>query len=312
MPRPPTFDILGIGTVAVDDLLHVDKYPPPDEKAPVRGRSRGLGGQTATALAAAARLGARCVYAGVLGVDDLSSAARRGLEAAGVDCTHVLRCDDARPIHSVIVVARQGRTRNIFYDLGGTRPLPHEAIGQSLVTGAKVLLIDQLGSDGMILAANLARARGIPVVADMEWPDEPCADELMSLVDHLIVPHRFAEAITGLTDPARAAWQLHVRHPRECTVVTCGRAGCHYLAGPNPSSVRHQPAIDLNCVETTGCGDIFHGTYAAALVWGRDGRDRIAFATAAAALYASRPNGWDHLPTRREVDAMVALAEGAS
>jgi len=66
------YDILGLGCATVDDLLFVDAYPPADGKTPVRGRQRQGGGLTATALVAAARLGARCHYAGTLGEDELS------------------------------------------------------------------------------------------------------------------------------------------------------------------------------------------------------------------------------------------------
>ncbi len=58
-----SLDILGIGTMAVDDLIYVDRYPPPDAKCPVKGRARHLGGLVATGIAAAARLGARCAFA---------------------------------------------------------------------------------------------------------------------------------------------------------------------------------------------------------------------------------------------------------
>ena len=59
-------EILGAGTMTVDDFLHVARYPAPDRKAAVLRKSRRLGGLIGTALAAAARLGASCGYAGVL------------------------------------------------------------------------------------------------------------------------------------------------------------------------------------------------------------------------------------------------------
>ena len=60
------FDVLGIGVTAVDDLLYVDRYPPPDAKITVLRSERQCGGLAATALVAASRLGAKCAYAGVL------------------------------------------------------------------------------------------------------------------------------------------------------------------------------------------------------------------------------------------------------
>ena len=65
-------DILGLGAVAVDDLVYVDSYPLRDTKLPVRRQERHCGGLAATALVTAARLGSNCAYAGVLGYDELS------------------------------------------------------------------------------------------------------------------------------------------------------------------------------------------------------------------------------------------------
>src|SRR5690348_15723099 len=112
-----TIDVLGLGAVAVDDLIFVDAYPPADAKARVLRRERHCGGLTATALVAAARLGARCAYAGVLGNDELSEFALNCLNKEGIDTSHVQRARAARPVHSNVVVVERRGTRNIFFDL---------------------------------------------------------------------------------------------------------------------------------------------------------------------------------------------------
>ena len=44
----------------------------------------------------------------------------------------------------------------------------------------------------------------------------------------------------------------------------------------------------MNVVDTTGCGDVFHGAYAWALARGIDIPERIRLASAAAAVKATR------------------------
>jgi hypothetical protein len=66
---PPQIDVLGLGSAAVDETLYVETYPSPDTKTRVLRRELRCGGLTATALVAATRLGARCAYAGRLGLD---------------------------------------------------------------------------------------------------------------------------------------------------------------------------------------------------------------------------------------------------
>ena len=66
------FDILGLGCTAVDELLYVPSFPAADEKVKVERSLSRCGGLTGVALVAAARLGARCAYAGCLGTDEFS------------------------------------------------------------------------------------------------------------------------------------------------------------------------------------------------------------------------------------------------
>jgi sulfofructose kinase len=305
MRHTPNFDILGIGTAAVDDLLHVDRYPPPDHKEPVRKASRQCGGQIATALAAAARLGARCAYAAVLGHDDLSAFLERSLREAGIDCRRIIHEPGCGPIHSVIIVDDSAHTRNIFFNRSVIRSIPPEAVTEQLVAGARVLLIDQFGSDEMIAAAQHAQRLGLPVVADMEWPDRARMRELMEQVDHLIVPRDFAAVVTHCGDEPEMTRELHRMRPRQCTSVTCGKEGCCYITGAESSEVQHQPSFDVEPVETTGCGDVFHGAYAASLAAGHGVAECIKYASAAAAVYASRPSGWHHLPNRADVASLL-------
>jgi sulfofructose kinase len=113
-------DIIGVGSVAVDDLLYVAHYPPPDAKARVLRRERQCGGLTGTALVAATRAGASCSFAGVVGTDALSDVVAQQFEREGVATTWMAREIDAHVIHSVIVVEQEQQTRTIFYDLEGT------------------------------------------------------------------------------------------------------------------------------------------------------------------------------------------------
>jgi sugar/nucleoside kinase (ribokinase family) len=302
MPRPE-FDIFGLGTIAVDDCLYVDSYPPPDHKVRINREGRNVGGQIATALAAASRLGAHCTYASVLGEDELSVAAFEALISAGVDCRFVQRSPGAGPIHSVIILDEKAGTRNIFYDVSRTAPVPVSQISTQTIANTRVLLTDQFGPDTAIHAAHLARETGASVVMDLEWLDAPRLDEMMSLADHLLVPRDFAVACTRSFTPAQAAEELHRRSQRACTAVTCGREGCYYLHASAP--VQHLPAPQVECLETTGCGDVFHGAYAAALASGREILDCLRFASAAAAVFATRPSGWQHLPSADDVNHLM-------
>src|SRR5438034_7691875 len=117
----PESDILGLGCTAVDEFLFVAAYPPADGKARVQRRERHCGGLTAAALIAAARLGGKCAFAGVLGEDELSRFVLECLKREKVHITHVVRRRDARPIQSTVVVDERRKTRAIFFDTHNVR-----------------------------------------------------------------------------------------------------------------------------------------------------------------------------------------------
>lgn len=303
MPEP--FDVLGLGCIAVDDLLYVEAYPPADAKRQVLRRERHCGGLTATALVAAARLGARCAYAGTLGDDEFSRFVIGRLQQAGIDVGPLRIRPEARPIRSVIIVDPSQQTRTIFYDLEGVEPVSVDWPPEELVRAARVLFVDHFGVAGMLRAARVARAAGIPIVADFESaPDGPEFVELLARVTHPIISLDFARQLTGCEQPgaaARALWSAE----RQAVVVTCGVQGCWYLGREHPTEPRHVPAYPVTVVDTTGCGDVFHGAYAAGLAQGLALPARLQLAAATAALKATQPGGQAGIPTRAAVEAFL-------
>src|SRR5262249_5866644 len=188
-------DILGLGCVAVDDLLYVAAYPAPDTKVQVRRRERQCGGLTGTALVAAARLGARCAYAGVLGEDEDSRFVRETFQREGVHVDYLASRPGARPIRSTIIVDEARQTRTVFYDLAGSVGADPEWPDAEVIRAARVLLVDHYGVEGILRAAHIAQAAGIPVVADLERSDRPRFAELLARADHLVIGRAFAEKL---------------------------------------------------------------------------------------------------------------------
>jgi sugar/nucleoside kinase (ribokinase family) len=296
------FDALGIGAVAIDDVLVVASYPAAETKARVLARERHHGGLCGTALAAAARLGSRCAYAGVLGLDSLSDAVVENFVHLGIDVSALRRRAGVGPILSTIIIGRDDGTRTVLSDRNGfTGPDP-DWPPADLIRTARVLLVDHIGGRGIVRAAEIARAAGRAVVADLERTLDDSDDfrRLFDLTDHLIVGRLFAAQLTGLSDPAaaaRALWHAGC----SAVVVTAGAAGCWAVSGPASCFLHHQPAFSVPVVDTTGCGDVFHGAYASALARGGSLPDRLCEASAAAALKARRGGGQGGIPDRAAI-----------
>jgi sulfofructose kinase len=308
--KPDPIDILGLGAVAVDDILFLEEFPKPDGKYRVISRERHPGGLTGTALVAASRLGSRCAYAGTLGSDELSHFVRESLSAEGVSVEHVVRQEGALPFRSTIVEDRGGKTRTILWDasdaIGAHDSLPDER----LIRRARVLFVDHVGVAGMLRAARIARQAGIPVVGDFEVRHPAPFDELVALTDHLILSREFAAELTGSADARAAAEALWDGASRAAVVVTMGAEGAWFVSKDLPGKTRFQPAFVVEVVDTNGCGDVFHGAYASCLVGGMPMSGRVRFAAATAAIKATCVGGQKGIPTRAAVERFLRARSG--
>jgi sulfofructose kinase len=300
------WDVLGFGVVAVDDLLYVDGHPPPDTKIRIQAQRREGGGLAGTALVAVARLGARAAYGGILGDDEFSRFTIRELEREGVDCTPVLYRDEARPYRAVIIVDQSTGQRTIFYSADGVIERRPEEMAEELIARCRVLFVDFTVGDGGLRAIQLAHAHGIPVVGDIEQETVPGVETLMRQIDHLIIGVGLAGQLTGETQPDRMVRVL-ASAERACCVVTGGERGCWY--SEHGAAVRHFPAYRVQVADTTGCGDVFHGAYAACIAQGESVPMAIKVATATAGLKATQPGGRTGIPNRATVDRFLRERE---
>lgn len=302
MPPNAPIDVLALGAVAIDALLYVDEYPEPDTKISVRSSVQQCGGLSATALVAAARLGARCSYAGLLGYDADSQFAEQALLAEGIDLTQVVRESGAGPVRSTIIVGTRRATRNIFTE-HPVRTGAHETLPDAdVIRSARVLLVDHLGIPGMLRAAQIAREAGVAVVSDLERDEAPGFQTLFDLMGHLVIGEGFALKRSGAksaADAARALWSPM----RTAVVVTRGEFGCVFTT--DGAAMREVPALRVQALDTTGCGDVFHGAYCAMLARGAPIAECVRVATVAASLKATKPGAQSGAPTWAEISAAL-------
>jgi sugar/nucleoside kinase (ribokinase family) len=287
------WDILGLGAVAVDDLIYVDSYPAVDTKVPVVRRARLPGGLSGNALTAAALLGGRTAYLGVLNKDELSNFLIEELKRVGIDCSQVIFDKEAHPIHSTIIVEIPTGSRTIFFDLSGFKQPPCEKIFPELITRCRVLLIDHTVLSAAIEAGKQAHVAGIPVVADIEPSNLNQLDAFLDQVDHLVIGVEMGRQLTGEAMPEKIIGKLQ-RSNFLAVVITDGRNGCYFSQEGGP--IYHQSALAIKTIDTIGCGDIFHGAYALGIAWGMSVTDSVRIATITAGIKASHPLGAAGIP----------------
>ena len=159
-------------------------------------------------------------------------------------------------------------------------------------------------------AVNIAREAGVKVSFDGgAGRYRPELRQLLSLTDICIVARDFAEKYSDETEIEKAAGMLLNSGP-ELVVITAGIQGSWIYARGGRSF--HQPAYLLpKVVDTTGCGDSYHGAFLFGLLREMDLERTAAFASAVAALNSQQLGGRSGLPTYEQAQAFLsARADG--
>ena len=89
--------------------------------------------------------------------------------------------------------------------------------------------------------------------------------------------------------------------------VTDGENGAWFMEG---GGIRHEPAFEVDAVETNGAGDVWHGALAVAILEGQAPGGAVHFANAAAAIKCSRSGGRAGIPSRDEIAALIETGCG--
>lgn len=308
-------DIVGLGLATIDIMTLVPRLPRHDEVYRARCIELEGGGPVATALVAAARLGASTAYLGPIAPTAWGALARAGLEGEGVDTDSAPTRAGGEQAVSVILVDQDTGQRSILYDPGEMPGLSPAEVPVGLVTSSRALHLDGVHLEAACHAATIARQAGVLVSFDGGAGELWAGTErLLPLVDLMVVARRFAEQHTGHPDPLEAGPALLATYRPRQVVITDGVHGCWFWdAARRKAGVHlHQPAFATNVVDTTGAGDVFHGAYLYAFLQGWPPETSLAFASATAALKCRKLGGRSGIPTRPHVEAFLASRPGPS
>jgi len=229
----------------------------------------------------------------------------RLMRHAGIDTGPAVRREGAAVVEAVVVVTGDPPQRLILYGRPALAGADATEPPEQILLAAKVLLCDGFSPGGALRAARIFRSAGRPVVVDVEEDQGEVTDSLIELADHVILSWEFAGRYLSARDEldaVRALW-----HPlRKACVVTSGSEGCWVTDADSYPRVSHVPAFPVQAVDTTGCGDVFHGVYAALLARGAPVAERVERAAAASAITAATGRGSALLPDSGAIETFLS------
>ncbi len=274
------FDVVGVGLNATDTLLLVPQFPAYGGKAPFVKEIRSPGGQVASAMVACAKLGLRTKYIGSVGDDEGGKILVRSLESAGIDVSDVQLRPNCPNQSAYIVIDQTTGERTVLWQRPDCLRIVPEHITTAQVACGKLLHIDGHDTPAVEHAARIARQAAIPVTVDVDTIYRGF-DRVLPYVDYLIASTSFPVEWTSERDPFRALELIQHEYGMRVAAMTLGPYGALALS---EGRFHYSPAFVVNCQDTTGAGDVFHGAFCYAVVKEFALDDALEFSNAMAAL----------------------------
>ena len=307
-PASRSYDVVGFGLNSIDLVAVVAEFPHINTKQRLQRMARLPGGQTATALTVCARFGLRSAYLGSFGSDMLGIQSRDSLKDVGVDVSAARVVEGATNQFAMVLVDARTGERTVLWDRDPALATDPALLPRGVVTSGRMLLVDCHETAAAAQAARWAREAGIPAVGDIERVRPGIAD-LLQNVDAIIMAQEFPTALTGHEELGVALRAIARDFNASITCVTLGAAGS--LAWCQGREIR-TPGFPVDCVDSTGAGDVFRGAFAAACLRRPtdDVEHVLAFANAVAALNCRALGARGAIPTEAEVEQLMGARSG--
>lgn len=325
MTRP----VVVLGDVNVDLTLRVPDRAAPNGARTLREPELTAGGTAGNTAAALARLGVPVEFAGSIGDDGFGRWLAADFAALGVGRRGLVVLD--APTAQVIALLEPDGERSLVVwptDGGALTRLRPDDLDAGLIGGAAWLhttgmcLRASPVSDTVLAAMRMAREAEIPVSLDLNLRIElwgldaekratfeaamALADVVLGNGEEELVPLAAAGADRGARSIEAALAVLG--GSRRTVVARVGANGA--LARARDGSLVRSAGLPVVARNAVGAGDGFNAGFVAASVEGRPLAEALRWGNAVAALKVSRPGGARYLPSRAEMEALLAAVDG--
>lgn len=260
--------IIVFGAINMDMQMRIKDFPRPGETILAPSYEMSPGGKGANQALAAARGGVKTALVGKVGDDAMATRILNSLRRNEVMTSGVATSDYLPTGMAVIEVNAKGENQ-IIVALGANGDVTADQVPDEVLKPGNVLLLQmEVSLQENINLMERAKKHGVKIILNLA-PAFRLPQKALELVDYLVVneleARMMAEAIgiPASQDLMMMAKALSAKGKLDC-IITLGSNGA--IAMDENGTGWRVPAMDLKeVVDTTGAGDCFCGTLAAAI-----------------------------------------------
>jgi sugar/nucleoside kinase (ribokinase family) len=306
-------DILTMGPLLVE-IIRTEKGLPLGESGYFAGPFPS--GDTPIFIDAAAKMGRKCGFVGVVGDDDFGRCATERLSHDGVDISFVRTAPGKSTAVTFVAYFHDG-SRKFLYHVrdAAAGELNPEDIDPFYLEGLKWFHITgfSLSGSSSTKAAFEKALDLLPKTTKVSFdpnirPEQLSTDEVRALCGRaisradLILPSaNEATMFTGAKDEETGCLQW--RDMGKTVVRKRGSEGCRIYDSDGVTDI---PTFEVEEIDPTGAGDAFSAALVSMLLENLTIREAAQFASAVGAMSVRRVGPMEGIPTRDEVEAFIS------
>ena len=293
--------VLVLGSINIDFVSFVSRYPYPGETLVSNDFGIFQGGKGANQAIALAKLDVPTLMLGKVGKDILSDLALSSLQESGVDTTGISKSQKSSTGSASIWVNAQGQNSIVIYP-GANGEVYEDFIIQheKFFDDASWLLTQfEVPLKSILLALKLAKKHGLKTVMDPAPVKKFSNNHIWGLVDYLLPNEIELKELTHTEDVLKGIHILKSRGVKEI-IVKLGKQGAVY---EDEGKLLFFPAVPIEqVVDTTGAGDCFVAGFLHGMIQWGDIPQAIKIGNLTASYSIQKKGAAISFPKKSEID----------
>ncbi|QJD88286.1 ribokinase [Cohnella herbarum] len=296
-----------IGSLNVDMVAAVERFPQPGETLTADGYSIYFGGKGGNQAIALGKLGANVKMVGKVGDDIHGHDYIRHLRMNGVDVSGIHTEKGAATGTAMIWVDRQGENQIVVSPgaNGCMQTSDIDAMWEELVQSDLFLFQLEIPIGTVAYAVKRLKQAGKTIVLDPA-PASQLPEAIFRYIDYMTPNETEVRYYAGKQD--RYVYQLKeaagslIRRGVGTVIAKAGENGAYLI---RDAELSHIDAYPTQAIDTTGAGDSFNAGFAYALASGFEVNEAVRIGNAVGALSVRQVGAQSAMPTREELDRFL-------
>jgi len=294
--------ILSLGHLTYDLTIQVNAFPKENTKTNINEKNEGVGGPATIASVLLSKWGIETYLAGKVGDDNYGHFIKKELALKGVNTNFVQINKEYKTSNCINVANSENGTRTLLVYESKEGEMENIEIDFD----PDIILIDGYEPE-MSKAILKSFPKAISVLdAGRETPE---ILELAKMANYVICSKEFAENVSMMKfdyENKRTfveIYQMLEKKVKGNLIITLEEKGCMYREN---NKIKLMPSIKVQAKDSSGAGDIFHGTFVYGLANGFELEKALKYSNIAGSLSVTKIGTCDSIPALKEVEDVYA------